>query len=71
MQDRFTCPDGVSGRVDKVLADHYQDFSRAFIKLSIEQGEITYADGSALVPKSKIHPGMNFWFLLYALRSKN
>ena len=62
MQDRFICPEGVSGRVDKVLADHYQDFSRAFIKQSIEQGEITYADGSVLVPKSKIHPGMHFWF---------
>ena len=57
MQDRFTCPEGVSGRADKVLADYYQDFSRAFIKQSIEQGEITYADGSVLVPKSKIHPG--------------
>jgi 23S rRNA pseudouridine1911/1915/1917 synthase len=57
MQDRFICPEGVSGRADKVLADYYQDFSRAFIKQSIEQREITYADGSVLVPKSKIHPG--------------
>ena len=57
MQDRFTCPEGVSGRADKVLADYYQDFSRAFIKQSIEQREITYADGSVLVPKSKINPG--------------
>ena len=57
MQDRFTCPEGVSGRVDKVLADNYKDYSRAFIKQSIEEREITYADGSDLLPKSKIHPG--------------
>ena len=57
MQDKFTCPEGVSERVDKVLADYYQDFSRAFIKQSIEEGKITFVDGSVLLPKSKIHPG--------------
>ncbi len=57
MRDRFACPKGVSGRVDKILADHYQDFSRGFIKQSIEEGRITYADGSSIVPKSKIYPG--------------
>ena len=64
MQDRFICPEGVSGRADKILADYYQDFSRAFIKQSMEHGKITFADGSAIQPKSKISSGDEILVLL-------
>ncbi len=65
MKDRFHCPDGLSGRADKVLADYYTDFSRAFIKQSIEQGKITKLDGSLIEPKTKIIPGdgLDVWLL--------
>ena len=37
MRERFICPEGISGRADKILASHYVGFSRAFIKQSIEE----------------------------------
>ena len=49
--------EGISGRADKILADHYQDFSRAFIQQSMEEGQITFADGSGILPKFKISSG--------------
>ena len=57
MQDRFICPDGISGRADKILSAHYPNFSRVLIQQSMEEGKITYADGSGILPKSKISPG--------------
>ena len=57
MKDIFTCPDNQSGRVDKILADKYSDFSREFIKQSIEVGKISHIDGSLIVPKTKINSG--------------
>ncbi len=57
MKDIFTCPDNQSGRADKILADKYSDFSREFIKQSIEVGKISNIDGSLIAPKSKINSG--------------
>jgi 23S rRNA pseudouridine1911/1915/1917 synthase len=57
MKDIFTCPDNQSGRADKILADKYSDFSREFIKHSIEVGKISNIDGSFIAPKTKINSG--------------
>ena len=57
MKDIFTCPDNQSGRADKILADKYSDFSREFIKQSIEVGKISNIDGSLIAPKTKINSG--------------
>ena len=57
MKDIFTCPDNQSGRADKILADKYPDFSREFIKQSIEVGKISNIDGSLIAPKTKINSG--------------
>ncbi|MEL0098317.1 MAG: RluA family pseudouridine synthase [Opitutae bacterium] len=57
MKDTFVCPEGTSGRADKVLADHYSEFSRSFIKQSIMNGGITRPDGSIIEPKTKIGTG--------------
>ena len=57
MKDIFTCPDDQSGRADKILADKYTNFSREFIKQSIEAGKISHIDGSLIAPKTKINSG--------------
>ena len=57
MEEVYTCPDGQSGRADKLLAEKYTEFSRAFIKQSIEDGKITRVDGSVIEPKTKLSPG--------------
>ena len=57
MRERFICPEGISGRADKILASHYVGFSRAFIKQSIEEKKITLVDGSGIEPKTKISSG--------------
>ena len=57
MKDIFTCPDNQSGRADKILADKYSNFSREFIKQSIELGKISHIDGSFILPKTKINSG--------------
>jgi len=57
MEEIYTCPDEQSGRVDKLLAEKYTEFSRAFIKQSIEDGNITRLDGSRIEPKNKLSPG--------------
>ncbi len=57
MEQVYTCPDGQSGRADKLLAEKYSEFSRGFIKQSIEDGKITRVDGSVIEPKTKLSPG--------------
>lgn len=57
MKDTFSCPDGTCGRADKLLADYYSEFSRAFIRQAIEHGEISRMDGTRIEPKTKIQPG--------------
>jgi 23S rRNA pseudouridine1911/1915/1917 synthase len=57
MKDIFICPEGLHGRADKILAQKYAEFSRSFIKESIEDGNIVRLDGSPIEPKSKIGPG--------------
>ena len=57
MNDVYTCPDGQSGRADKLLAEKYTDFSRGFIKQSIENGKIVRMDGSRIEPKCKLVAG--------------
>lgn len=57
MEDIFTCPEGVSGRADKVLADYYPEFSRSFIKQSIIDGTISRTDSTTIEPKTKITTG--------------
>lgn len=57
MEGIFTCPEDQSGRVDKLLAEKYADFSRGFIKQCIEEGKIVNLDGSSIEPKKKIYPG--------------
>jgi 23S rRNA pseudouridine1911/1915/1917 synthase len=57
MKDIFTCPDNQSGRADKILADKYTNFSREFIKQSIEAGKISHIDGCLIAPKTKINSG--------------
>jgi len=57
MEEVYTCLDGQSGRADKLLAEKYTDFSRGFIKQSIEDGKITRINGSVIEPKTKLCPG--------------
>ena len=57
MVEVYTCPDGQSGRADKLLAEKYTEFSRGFIKQSIEDGKIFRIDGSLIEPKTKLSPG--------------
>jgi 23S rRNA pseudouridine1911/1915/1917 synthase len=57
MEERYTCPDGQSGRADKLLAEKYTEFSRGFIKQSIVDGKITRDNGSIIEPKTKLCPG--------------
>ena len=68
MQDEFTCPEGVSGRADKVLADYYWDFSRAFIKQSIEQRRSLMQMAQSLCQNPRSTQVMYFWFLFYGQR---
>ena len=49
MEEVYTCPDGQSGRADKLLAEKYTDFSRGFIKQSIEDGKITPFANSSIM----------------------
>ena len=53
----FICPEDTAGRADKILSDHYPEFSRAFIKKSIKSGQISRLDGTQIEPKAKIGPG--------------
>ena len=57
MEEIFTCLDGQKGRADKLIAEKYTDFSRGFIKQSIEDGKIIRIDGSSIEPKTKLSPG--------------
>ena len=57
MEEVYTCPDGQNGRADKLLAEKYTEFSRGFIKQSIEDGKITRFDGSVIEPKTKLIAG--------------
>jgi 23S rRNA pseudouridine1911/1915/1917 synthase len=57
MEEIFTCLDGQSERADKLLAQKYTEFSRSFIKQSIDDGKITRIDGSSIEPKTKLSPG--------------
>jgi 23S rRNA pseudouridine1911/1915/1917 synthase len=44
-------------RVDKILAAHYPEVSRATIQRFIESGKICRKNGDRLEPKKKLHPG--------------
>jgi 23S rRNA pseudouridine1911/1915/1917 synthase len=53
----FHVPDGVTERVDKILAKAFPETSRSLIKKSIINGNVTHTDGSRLEPKTKLFPG--------------
>ena len=55
--NEFSVPSGVTGRVDKVLADYFPSTSRTFIKSAIEAGEVTRHDGTKIEPKTKVVAG--------------
>ena len=53
----FRVPDEASAdRADKLLAAHFPEVSRAFVRRAIENGKVVRADGSPLEPKSKLSP---------------
>lgn len=56
----FRCPYGVSGRLDKVLADEFPGTSRTVTRKAIEEGRVTRMDGSLLEPKTKVFPDDEF-----------
>ena len=49
--------DSTPDRVDKILAAHYPEVSRAAIQRFIESGKICRKNGDRLEPKKKLHPG--------------
>lgn len=53
----FKVPDGIEGRADKILASAFPETSRSLIKRAIEEGNISYCNGSTLEPKTKIYSG--------------
>ncbi len=58
---RFQVPSGVVGRIDKVLADSFPDFSRSHIKRAIEEGRVLSMEGSSVNPKTKVSSSDEFW----------
>ncbi|MDG1138726.1 MAG: RluA family pseudouridine synthase [Opitutales bacterium] len=56
-RDVFICPEGVQGRVDKVLSELFPEVSRSLIRKAIEGGRVTRFEGGVLEPKSKIYHG--------------
>ena len=56
---RFQVPSGVVGRIDKVLADSFPDFSRSHIKRAIEEGRVLSMEGSSVNPKQRYLHRMN------------
>jgi 23S rRNA pseudouridine1911/1915/1917 synthase len=61
VEDLFICPDGIPGRVDKILAHAFPDKSRSLIQKAIEEKKVRRKDGSILVAKTKICPGDELW----------
>ena len=57
---RFQVPSGVVGRIDKVLADSFPDFSRSHIKRAIEEGRVLSMEGSSVNPKTKVSSSDEF-----------
>lgn len=56
-QDRFICPEGKEGRVDKILAESFPEISRSLIQKAIEEGRVSRANGKLLEPKTKLLGG--------------
>ena len=56
-QDRFICPEGKMGRVDKVLSESFPEISRSLIKKAIEEGRVSRGNGQLLEPKTKLMGG--------------
>ena len=57
----FICPDGTTGRVDKILAQAFPEISRSHIQKAIEGNKVRRKDGSTLIPKTKIRTGDELW----------
>ena len=53
-KDRFICPEGKMGRVDKVLAESFPEISRSLIQKAIEEGRVSRVNGERLEPKTKL-----------------
>ena len=53
----FVCPEGMKGRVDKILSDYFPEVSRSLIQKAIEEGRVIRFNGNTLEPKSKINSG--------------
>ena len=53
-RDRFICPEGKMGRVDKVLAESFPEISRSLIQKAIEEGRVSRVNGKRLEPKTKL-----------------
>ena len=53
----FVCPEGMKGRVDKILSDYFPEVSRSLIQKAIDEGRVIRFNGNTLEPKSKINPG--------------
>lgn len=56
-EEVFRCPEGIEGRVDKILADAYSGVSRTFIKRAIVEGRVVHMNGTQLDPKTRIVSG--------------
>lgn len=56
----FHCPEGIEGRIDKILSDSFSEVSRTHIRRAIEEGRILRIDGSKVEPKTKIFSGEKF-----------
>ena len=56
-KNRFICPEGKMGRVDKVLAESFPEISRSLIQKAIEEGRVSRVDGELLEPKTKLMCG--------------
>jgi len=56
----FHCPEGIEGRIDKILSDSFSEVSRTHIKRAIEEGRVLRLDGSKVEPKTKIFSGEKF-----------
>ncbi len=57
-EQTFIVPeDSTPDRVDKILAAHYPEVSRAAIQRFIESGKVRRENGDSLEPKKKLHPG--------------
>lgn len=56
-EELFICPEGLSGRVDKILAQVFPDKSRSLIQKAIEGKKVRRQEGALLVAKTKIYAG--------------